>query len=167
MAHSLSEQEITHRLIKLRNYEQLYPVLKRNYQRTMQENRVLQERVTLLESRDKEKDTIIETLKLQIEELQRIIFGKKKKSDQNTDDSGDDRRTAPHIPIPRESSSYHRRIPEDHEITHEEHHLIDQCSHCNTPFTKKKTVVFYEEDIKLPDEHTRFKEVTKHEDMRG
>ena len=162
MAHSLSEQEIAHRLIRLRNYERLYPILKHNYEQAKQENRALKERVCILEARDKEKDIIIETLKLQIEELQRIIFGKKKKRDHDTGDTGDDGRSLPHTPAPRNSSSYHRRIPEDREVTREETHTLDECSQCHAPFTKKKTATFYEEDVILPDEHTKFKDVTKH-----
>jgi len=82
-------------------------------------------------------------MKLQIEELRTMVFGRKKKNDKNIDDN--------FVPpketkIPRTSDSYKRPIPKDEEVTETKFHPLNMCS-CGTEMTEKRTVVFYEEDI--------------------
>ncbi|MBI3442164.1 MAG: transposase [Candidatus Sungbacteria bacterium] len=63
--------------------------------------------------------------------------------------------------------AYHRTISAPQEITREETHTIDACPDCHTPLTKIKTVVFYEEDIRLPEKPDSFKTVIKHSVEKG
>lgn len=168
MHHSLSIQEINHRLIRLRNLERLYPELKAKYEQVKDENRVLKKRVVVLESAVTTQQQTIQSLQLQIEELKRMIFGRRKRKDYGENDDDSSSFSSPsQSTIERDASSYHRRIPYQEEITKEETHTIDVCASCCTPLTRIKTVVFYEEDILLPDTPASFKEVTRHTAEKG
>ncbi|MEK7561223.1 MAG: transposase [Patescibacteria group bacterium] len=59
------------------------------------------------------------------------------------------------------------RIPPQGEITKEHIHTIDACPECHTPLTRMNTVIFYEEDIRLPEKPSTFKEVNKHTVEKG
>ena len=168
MALKLTEGEIKKRLIRLRNLEQLHLAqLKRN-ERLLEDNRKLTERVASLEARDREKDTLIAELKLQLEELKRMIFGRRGKKQQWLEDEDDDTTEEPRPRVPRTPDSYHRTLPKDKNVTHTEHHGIDACPDCSTPLEKIETRTFYEEDIVLPDTATvPLKTVAKHEVERG
>jgi transposase len=151
MSFVLSSQEISQRLIRLRNLERLHAAqLKRN-KRLLEENQQLKAQVTLLEARDAEKDAAIAMLKLRIEDLERMAFGKQRRR------GADPERPA----VIRTRDSYRRRIPDDDEITDEQYHSIDTCPDCGTPLSRVHTKVFYEEDIVLPPEAPR-KTVTRH-----
>lgn len=139
----LSEIEIQKRLTELRNYQRLYPELKEKYEIEKAKRKELEQRAS-------EQDQEIEALKLQIEELRVMVFGKKK------DDSDDD----PYLPRPKNNklkkrkkrmkSSYRRRVPTDEEVTKEEYHSIDTCPDCGEPLQNIKEVIRFEEDIVLP-----------------
>ncbi len=73
-----------------------------------------------------------------------MVFGKKKKKDVDDDDL-----IPPKEKIPRSNDSYKRPIPKESEVTETKHHPLNQCS-CGEKATKKKTVIFYEEDIPIP-----------------
>lgn len=169
MAHALTQQEIHQRLIRLRNYERFYPELRKKYQHLQHENRTLKERIVLLETRDREKDAIIESLRLQMEELRQIVFGKKKRTANDTDDDcqNPDAAVSSHRPVPRAPDSYHRRIPRAEDITKEKRHPIDTCPDCRTPLTRLNTRTFYKEDIILPAPERPLKEVTAHTVEQG
>ena len=145
MSNSLTNWEIKKRLIRLTNLEKLHSAqLKRN-KKLLQENKRFKERVTILETSDKEKNKIIETLKLQIEELQRIVFGKKNKnqnnkSDKNTDIDSKDKRNKENNE--RTVDSYKRKTPKEEEITNKEERKINICPDCETPLSKKETKIF-------------------------
>lgn len=154
MALTLSEGEIKKRLIRLRNLENLHKVqLKRNI-KLLAERKELRERVRILERRDKEKGAIIAGLKLQIEELKRMIFGRRKKKANPTEEDGDGEDSkdgnAPRKKADRTPDSYRRPVPKDEEVTQEGHHGVDLCPDCKTPLEDLETKVFYEEDIVLP-----------------
>ena len=166
MALNLTEEEINKRLVRLRNLEYLHAAqLKRN-EKLLKENRNLRERVSALEARDREKDSIISELKLQIEELRRMVFGRKHKKQQPDEDG--DTPAKPQPKTSRTSDSYHRPVPKEEEVTGTERHGIDACTDCNTPLEKLGTHTFYEEDIVLPDTATNpLKTSIKHEVERG
>ncbi|MEK6910005.1 MAG: IS66 family transposase [Candidatus Aenigmatarchaeota archaeon] len=88
---------------------------------------------------------MIEDLKLQIEELRVMVFGKRKKKEEIDDDD----LLPPKENVARTNDSYQRPIPKEGEVTEIKHHPFNQCS-CGKETTKKKTVVFYEEDISVP-----------------
>lgn len=153
----LGEEEIKQRLIRLRNLEYLYGKARKRIDRLEKENRFLRLRIKELEERDKQKDKIIESLMLQLEEIKIKVFGKKK--DKDKDDS-----TKPKERKPRDNSSYQREIPDESEITKTEDHPIDNCPNCNTKLTRKRIVIYYVEDIPLDKPQ---KEVIKHNVEQG
>lgn len=107
---------------------------------------------------------IIENLELQVEELRRIIFGKKKKPrESDNGDNDNDSGSQPRSQTQRPLTSYHRPLPKDDEITKKEFHSVSSCNICQHKLIKKTAAIFYEEDIPLPAK----KEVAKHTVERG
>lgn len=153
---NLTEQEIKERLIHLRNLEYLHKKAKKRIVALENENRLLRLRIVELERQNKEKDKIIETFRLQLEELRIKVFGKKKDKD--------DEPKTPKERQPRDAASYQRPIPKDEEITKTEDHPIGTCPKCETTLTKKRVVFFYEIDIPLDKPQ---KEVIKHNVEQG
>lgn len=141
----LSEKEVKKRLIRLRNLERLHKEQKLRNDNLAIENRVLKKRIIALEKENKELRVIISDMKLQIEELRVMVFGKKKK----IKDIDDDDLIPPKEKIERTDDSYKRPIPKDEEVTEIKYHPFNHCK-CGTKTTKKKTVIFYEEDIPIP-----------------
>jgi len=92
------------------------------------------------------QNKVIEDLKLQIEELRTMVFGKKKKKTQINNDNDNQ---PPKESVSRTSVSYRRPIPKEEEITETKEHTIDYCA-CGSEVAKKQTIVFYEEDIPIP-----------------
>jgi len=149
----LSDAEIKQRLQQLRNYEKLYPKLRKKHEEEKQKRKELEQHIA-------EQDQRIEELKLRIEQLETMIFGKKKDDD---DDS--------YLPKPkkktkkkkkkRKSSSYRRSIPKEEEVTEEQVHSIDTCPDCGEMLQNLKEVVRFEEDIVIP-ALENLKKVIKH-----
>lgn len=140
---TLSKAEIQQRLQQLRNYEKLYPELQKKYEVEKVKRKQLELRVIELEKNN-------ETLKLQIEELRTMVFGKKRKKDDDND---------PYLPTgkkglvkrkKRTKASFRRLVPLDDEVTKEERHSIDTCPDCHEPLTNVQVVIRFTEDIVLP-----------------
>ena len=147
MAHiQLSPEEVKKRLIRLRNLEYLHSRQKLRNQRLWDENHRLKERIFLLEETVSSQQKIIEDLRLQVEELRIMVFGKKKKK---TDIDDDNDPEPSKDKTPRSASSYTRPLPKDEEITQTQNHPLDLCP-CGAETIKKQTIVFYQEDIPIP-----------------
>lgn len=142
----LSPEEIKKRLIRLRNLEYLHENQRFKIWGLRDENRELRREVLRLKAVVNEQQKTIEDLKLQMEELRTIVFGKKKKKKDIDDDTDD---TQPKAKTPRSSSSYKRPVPKDDEVTETQNHTLNTCP-CGTELTEKQTVVFYEEEIPIP-----------------
>jgi len=140
----LSKVEIKKRLIRLRNIEFLHLQQRFKIWHLRDENRELKREIKRLNIIVSGQQKTIDDMKLQIEELRVMVFGKKKKKEVDDDDL-----TPPKEKISRSSDSYQRPIPKEEEITETKQHPLDHCS-CGEKMTKKKTVVFYEEDIPIP-----------------
>lgn len=154
---ALSPQEITVRMTELRNLRKLHGAQKVRIGVLKEENKRLKERVAFLESAYTDQQKINVDLRLQMEELRTIVFGKKRNEQRHDDDT-------PLPPkIPRTNDSYHRPLPKETEITEKKHHPIDACTHCQGAFSERDSSVYYEEDIPLPQQ----KVVTKHTIDRG
>lgn len=150
MVHRLSEEEIHKRLTKLRNYERLYPQLQEKYRKLKLRVRELEEE---LARERREREQTVEGLKLQIEELREMVFGRKRGGG---DDGGvtiekalklngsSERRAS------RPAASYRRPAPKESEVTEKSFHGIDCCPDCNEPLTNLHEAVRYIEDIVLP-----------------
>lgn len=141
----MSKTEIKKRLIRLRNIEFLHEQQRFKIWHLRDENRELKKEIKRLNMVVTLQQKTIDDMKLQIEELRVMVFGKKKK----TKEIDDDDLTPPKEKVPRTSDSYKRPIPKEEEITEIKNYSIKQCS-CGEKMTQKKTVVFYEEDIPIP-----------------
>jgi hypothetical protein len=151
MGKELSQEEIRQRLVRLNNVERLHREQKATIALLRKENKELKEK---LASRDK----IIEDLKLQIEELEIKVYGKKKDRDNN-----DDNPEPPKEEVIRTKESYQRPVPKEEEITETRRHRIELCPDCGAETINKETAVFYEEDIPIAVK----KIVIKHEVEKG
>jgi transposase len=158
----LSQEEIQQRLIRLRNLERLHTEQKFRNEQLVIENRQLNSRITALEAENTILKSMVEDLKLQIEELRTIVFGKKRKKDEE-DEHDDVPPAIPHVSTPRTKESYKRRVPEEHEITETKNHPIDVCTQCYGQFSERDTIIYLEEDIPLPQKKT----VIKHTIEKG
>jgi transposase len=164
---ALTDTEIKKRLIRLSNLEKLHTAQLKQNEKLRRRNKDLKARVSILEITLTKQNEIITTLKLQVEELQQIIFGKKQKKKDDTDGTPDSPNTPPKEPEMRTVASYSRRVPTDSEVTKEGHHSISNCPDCGEPLTKKTTIIHYEEDIILPTKERTLKEVTRHTTDKG
>ncbi|MBZ1356334.1 MAG: IS66 family transposase [Candidatus Nealsonbacteria bacterium] len=139
----LSKTEIKKRLIRLRNIEFLYEKQRLKIRHLRDENRELRQEIKRLNVIVADQQKTIDDMKLQIEELRVMVFGKKKKSKEIDDND----LTPPTEKVERTSDSFKRPIPT--EVTEIKNHPLNQCA-CGAKTSKKKTVIFYEEDIPIP-----------------
>jgi hypothetical protein len=150
MSKSLSEQEIARRLTELRNYQQLYPKLQ-------EKCRLLEEQNHLLKAQAEQQDKLIagqakqiELLQNTVEELKRIIFGRKSKPPGNPPaDLESLSSNSSSAKQPRPASSYRRPTPPETEITHTQTFVFkdNACPSCGGYLTAVKKVVRYVEDL--------------------
>lgn len=159
----LSQEEINQRLIKLRNFEQLYPELKAKYERAQEEIRSLKDQFILIKEELAAQKDLNQKLQLQVEELRVMVFGRKKKKEQpDGDDSSDHHSSSSSEKVPRSPTSFRRSKPQDLDITSTTTHPLTHCPHCQTPLTKLKNIIRYVEDMLLPTELLNiFKRVEK------
>lgn len=120
--------------------------------RLKNENARLRERVGVLEARVAEQDKLIEDLRLQLSELQRIVFGKKKPPTPPAAGGGTD--TGSSSRQPRDPESYRRPVPPEADVTSRQEYTITECPDCHTPLADIRTIVRYLEDILLPAQKT-------------
>lgn len=150
MALRLSEKEIQKRLTKLRNYERLYPKLQHKY--AALKRRVKELEIELEHERRLREETV-ETLKLQIEELREMVFGRKRGGGDDENGQAGQQSTntkSPNEKKLRSSASYRRPTPTEEEVTQETFHGIDHCPDCGEPLANLREAVRYLEDIVLP-----------------
>lgn len=144
----LNKKEVKKRLQRLRNFEMLHPKARKRV-------RLLEEQITLLKEENKllkeinaEHVSIIEKFKLRIEELEQMVFGKRKKKDKNDNDQDKSNKKL-NSKKPRDPNTYRREIPKDEDITETNDYPIDNCPDCGTPLKNLKWIVRFQEDIKL------------------
>jgi transposase len=145
----LSQKEIDRRMIELYNYRRLYPELRRNYDQAKQRIRELEKE---LARERQEREASVEALKLQIEELREMVFGRKRgggDDDQQTPNRSSDEEKSKQKE-PRSSASYRRPTPKEEEVTEEKHYGIDACPACGDALTNLHEAVRYLEDIVIP-----------------
>lgn len=167
MAFKLSATEIRRRMQQGRNYKRLYAEQKERNQKLEQELRELK----IKYAQDiAERDALIEKLLLRVGDLEKMIFGKKKKGDKNSSSghSSSDKGKADQDKQPRSRQSYQRSQPADEDVTDTEHHSITACRHCGGPLSRMQEVIRYVEDIILPQLLKQLtKTTTKHVIERG
>ena len=143
---ALSKEEIKKRLTKLHNLENLHLAQRFKIWHLRDENRALRKEVKELKSVMSDQQQVIETLKLHVEELRTIVFGKKQKK---TDEPDDDM-TPPSARIPRSMETYHRPVPNNDEVRETKEYPINNCTVCKDKLEQKEVRIYYEEDIPLP-----------------
>ena len=107
----------------------------------------------------------ITDLELALEELRKMVFGKKKKKDEpeDEDDPGNPF-TSSTQKKPRPTESYQRPLPKESEVTAIERHPLSACAHCRSEaMVVREIITHYVEDIPLPQQ----KIVTKHLTEKG
>ena len=160
----LREKEIRKRLQDYENLKKCHAELKVRHEK-------LKKRVKELEAQVEIIPILMETLedlKLQIEELKQMLFGKPKKEDEDDDEDGDSESSQSELDKkPRNKNRYKRKRPKPDEVTETKKHEMDSCPDCETELRKRHFVIFWEEDIPLPDENTQLKEVIEHQVEKG
>lgn len=136
----LTEREIGKRLQRLRNYERLYPELKKKYEELKKENRELRAELMKIKKESAEK---IETLELRVEELAKMIFSKTMERKKPRDEKDDfDKRG-------RAKTSYRREQPKDSEVTNTYEHRLFCCPDCGGEVIDVKVIERFVEDMRL------------------
>lgn len=161
MSLKLSDQEIQTRLWRLSNLERLYANLKEKYHKLEAENREL--KMVILRQGE-----IIEQQQLRIEELEKMVFGRRKRKEDNHHFNSQDQIRPPRSPANRSPDSFRRPTPPPEAITENKHYALSNCPDCGIPLTKVKTVIRYIEDIlPLPEWYQKLKQVVKQEITTG
>jgi transposase len=106
----------------------------------------LKERVSVLEATVISQTNIINDLRLQLEELRTIVFGKKKEERHDIDDD-----PSPESALNRRTlESYKHTLSKEGDITDIKPHPIDACTHCSSTISEKEIMTYFVEDIPLP-----------------
>jgi transposase len=142
----LTADQIAQKLTEGRNYKRLYTDLKVKYDRVTGE---LKAENVALRALVTEQQATIETLKIQLAELQTMVFGKKKKPPTGTS-----------VPVleslvakARSKDSYHRPVPPATAITTEVVVPLPESCACGGPFDQNSHTTHerYQEDVPLPE----------------
>lgn len=136
--------------------------LRQTVTRLKNENVRLRERVVLLEKENALLREQVSDVLVQLEELQRKVFGKKWRKPPP-------RNEAQHTPSsPRTPESYRRPLPREEDITETRDFPLENCTECHTPLSDLKLIVRYQEDVfPLQEWHKVLKRVEKHRITTG
>lgn len=135
------------------------------------ENRLLNQKQLLLLKKQALLEKQIESLQLIVDELRRMIFGRKKTKDDSLEDKKDSSdtnllmqsATKKRKSANRSDESYRRATPTEDEVTDAINHPLTHCADCGTLLTKLKQVIRYREDLATLTELSRLlKKVEKH-----
>lgn len=162
----ITQKEFNRRMQEWRNIKVLHEKAIKMNKKLKEENKRQRKEILELKEIIIKQAQEIETLKVLIAELQEIVFGKKKKGN-NDDDKFGRSRTNKRKKTSRSKESYARKLPDKKDITETRKHSIEQCPDCNEELKKKKIIVFYEEDIPLPTEENKLKEAVEHRVEKG
>lgn len=145
----LTQEEIDRCMVELYNYRRLYPELRQKYEALKAENIQLKEE---LARERKEREESVEALKLQVEELREMVFGRKRGGDDENGQTGQDssKPKAPKDKKFRSPASYRRATPKPEDVTEKTHHGIDACPDCGEHLMNLREAVRYLEDIVIP-----------------
>lgn len=145
----LSSDEIHRRMIDWYNWNKELPELRQKYAESKQRIRDLEE---ALARERKEREESVEALRLQIDELREMVFGRKRGGHDDDDPPTQSSSTEepPKKKKPRPPASFRRPVPKDEDVTEEKHFNIDCCPDCGEPLTKIREAVRYLEDIVIP-----------------
>lgn len=119
------------------------------------ENNLLKEKQLILVVRQEQLEKQIEGLNLIVEELRRMVFGKKKAtgsegsngSGVDTNSANGDGQTKKRKKAERTADSYRRAVPKEDEVTETIDHPLTHCPDCGTLLLGLKQIIRYTEDI--------------------
>lgn len=137
----LSDEVIAARMVELRNLRRLHAA-------SRERERLKDARITELEAKDAKQQQVIETLLIQVAELQTMVFGKKKRPPTGTPTPKDELFAVPRPP--RGKESYRRPTPPATAITTTELVPVSRCQ-CGGELTRISEHERYQEDIPLPE----------------
>lgn len=160
MAQELSKKEIYDRMQELRNLRKLHESARNRVLFLEERDKLQKEEIRLQKEMIAKLEEALASFKLRIEELERMVFGKKKKKKEDKD--GGSEKKDEGKKSDKQKIHHRRPVPKEEEVTKKEPHPIDTCADCGTTLEKKTVVVFYVEDIILGS-----KEVTKHTVEKG
>ncbi len=160
LGQGLPPDEVAKRLVRLNNLERLHGAQKKQIGLLEEQVRLLKEENRLLREKNSLLERGMDDLKLQLEEMKTIVFGKKKRQSGHDDDFPPAQN---HIAECRPKESYRRKFPREEDVTKTEPHPIDCCARCGGSFSEREQAVWFEEDIPLPQK----KVVVRHEVEKG
>lgn len=145
MPKRLSDAIVAERMTELRNLRKLYAASRKR-------EKLKDARITELEAIVVSQQETIDTLKIQIAELQTMVFGKKKRPPTGSTPVAEDMRFTANKK-PRSKASYRRPIPPAAAITTEVTVSLPIACSCGGSFDQSKITVHerYKQDIPLPD----------------
>jgi transposase len=129
-------------MIEWRNLKVLHQKQAVRITRLEQENKELRRENTELRAIIATQAAELQTLKLQMEELRTMVFGKKQKPK----DDQDLPRLGVTPPQPRTPESYTRTLPKAEDITQRIHHPLDTCTKGHA-LTERSERIYYTHDI--------------------
>jgi transposase len=138
----LTQEEIDHRMIQWRNDRLLESQRKERMQELEEENEELR---TMAATQQR----TIEKLLLRVEQLETMVFGRKKKTDDH-DDLPPSSGSGTLEKSPRSAASFRRVTPTPDDVTNRTHHPLRACPDCGHALRRRETVVRFIEDIPLP-----------------
>jgi transposase len=144
----LTADQVAQKLTEGRNYKRLYTDLKVKYDQVTGE---LKAENVALRALVTEQQATIETLKIQLAELQTMVFGKKKKPPMGGTPIAAD--LSAMVKTPRSKASYRRPVPPATASTSEVAVPLPKTCSCGGSFDHTTTTLHdrYEEDIPLPE----------------
>lgn len=121
----------------------LEPQRKQRIERLEKENAELRATVA-------NQQKIIEKLLLRVEQLEAMVFGRKKKLGDPDDFPPSSPGSGTSEKQPRPAASFRRATPQPEEINNRTHHPLDSCPDCGHVLRRRNTVTRFVEDIPLP-----------------
>ena len=117
-----------------------------------QENTLLKEQLVLALTKQEQLEKQIESLNLIVEELRRMVFGKKKSEkggneNESGEDTADSEQSKKRKSANRLKDSYRRAAPKDEEVTATIDHPLTNCPDCGTLLTDLKQIIRFIEDL--------------------
>lgn len=142
MPKKLTQSQIQHRLTRLNNLERLHEQDRQTKAELRAENERLKATIA-------EQQQTIEALRVQVAELQTMVFGKKQKPPEGK--SGDSDPSGGQPKPPRDKDSYRRPQPPASAITHEETVPLPETCACGGVWRDTTEHERYREDVPLPE----------------
>lgn len=143
-------------------------LLEQANQSLKKENKLLKQKQALLFEKQQQMEKQIESLNLIVEELRRMVFGKKKSSKDGDESKGGENTISSEQAKKRKSASrskdsYRRTSPKDEEVTETINHPLTNCPTCGTILTDLKQIIRFIEDLEdLTNLANLLKKIEKH-----